>query len=68
MKGEITVVLSLSTKSLLKDDYNKILLILLTNVVLSIVINSIFLELYLQKFYKKNEKVTKNQQLIKIIN
>ena len=65
MKGEITVVLSLSTKSLLKDDYNKILLILLTNVVLSIIINSIFLELYLQKFYKKNEKVTENQQLIK---
>lgn len=65
MKGEITVVLSLSTQSLLKDDYNKILLMLLTNVVLSIIFNSLFLEIYLQKFYKKNERVTANQQLIK---
>jgi len=65
MKGEITVVLSLSTQSLLKDDYNKILLMLLTNVVLSIIFNSLFLEIYLQNFYKKNERVTANQQLIK---
>ena len=65
MKGEITVVLSLSTQSLLEDDYNKILLMLLTNVVLSIIFNSIFLEIYLQKFYKKKERVTANQQLIK---
>lgn len=65
MKGEITVVLSLSTKSILNDDYNKTLLILLTNVVLSIVLNSIFLELFLQKYYKKKELVNQKKQLEK---
>ena len=65
MKGEITVVLSLSTKTLLADDYNKTLLILLTNVVLSIILNSILLELYLQKYYNKNELMIAKKQLIK---
>jgi NhaP-type Na+/H+ or K+/H+ antiporter len=66
MKGEITVVLSLSTHNLLDDDdYNKALLILFTNVVLSIIFNSIFLELFLQKFYNKNKILLKKKQIIK---
>ena len=65
LKGEISVVLTLTLNDIIKND--KIMLYLFSNILLSIILNSIIIELLLKFTYNKIKKIKLQKQQMEFI-